>query len=166
METIQKNKILFAFVNLLLIISCTETTEFNQYKTIEKASWEANKKINFEFVVTDTIYPKNVFINLRNNNDYRFSNLYVITELNFPNGTIVVDTLQYKMTDNSGKFLGSGVGDIKDNKLFYKTNKVFPTQGKYNFSIRHAMRKNGEIKPIPFLEGVSDIGLSIEKIKN
>jgi gliding motility-associated lipoprotein GldH len=146
------------------MISCDNVSEFNQYKTIENTSWEANKKIIFQFNVKDTVSPKNLFINIRNNNEYAFSNLYLITELNFPNGTIVVDTLQYEMTDNSGNFLGDGFTEIKDNKLFYKEKKAFPAAGTYTFSIRQAMRKNGEVAPIPFLEGINDVGFSIEKI--
>lgn len=166
METIQKNSF-FSIVILLfcLLVSCDNKTEFNQYKAIENAALEANKKVFFEFDVKDTIFQKNLFINIRNNSEYQFSNLYLITELNFPNGTIVVDTLQYEMTDNLGRFLGNGFAEIKDNKLFYKEKKAFPISGKYTFSVRQAMRKNGEVNPIPFLEGISDVGFSIEKIK-
>ncbi|QNM85130.1 gliding motility lipoprotein GldH [Polaribacter pectinis] len=165
METIQKNSFFLIIIAVFfLMISCDDKSQFNQYKAIENASWEANKKIVFEFDVRDTISPKNLFINIRNNNEYQFSNLYLITELNFPNETIVVDTLQYEMTDNSGNFLGDGFTEIKDNKLFYKEKKAFPVSGKYTLSVRQAMRKNGEVNPMPFLEGISDVGFSIEKI--
>lgn len=165
METIQRNSFFLVCILLFCVfISCNDASEFNQYKTIENASWEANKKVVFEFDVKDTISPKNLFINIRNNNQYQFSNLYLITELNFPDKKIVVDTLQYEMTDNLGNFLGDGFSEIKDNKLFYKEKKTFPVSGKYTLSVRQAMRKNGEINPMPFLEGVSDVGFSIEKI--
>ena len=166
MATIQKNKFsLLVLIVFFLMISCDEKSEFNQYKTIENASWQANKKVFFEFDVKDTISANNVFINIRNNKEYQFSNLYVITSLNFPNGTNIVDTLQYEMTDNTGRFLGSGFSDIKENKLFYKEQKVFPVSGKYTFTIYQAMRKNGETNAIPFLNGILDVGLSIEKLK-
>jgi gliding motility-associated lipoprotein GldH len=149
----------------LSIISCSDAIEFTKYKSLPNASWEANKNVFFEFEVTDTILPKNLFINIRNNKEYAFSNLYVITEMVFPNGNKVIDTLQYEMADETGKYLGKGFTDIKENKLFYKEEKVFPQFGKYTFNIRHAMRKNGAINPIPFLEGLQDIGFSIEKTK-
>jgi gliding motility-associated lipoprotein GldH len=165
MKAIQKNNIfLIAVCLFFLMISCNDVTEFNQYKNIEKISWEANKKVVFQFDVNDTISPKNLFINIRSTNKYPFSNLYLITALNFPNGTIIVDTLHYEMTDNLGNFLGEGFTEIKDNKLFYKEKKAFPVAGKYTFSVRQAMRKNGETAPIPFLEGISDVGFSIEKL--
>lgn len=150
---------------LLGIISCSDRVEFTKYQSLSNASWEANKSISFEFDITDTISPKNLFINIRNNKDYAYSNLYVITELNFPNGAKVIDTLQYEMADNSGRYLGEGFTDIKENKLFYKEEKVFPISGKYTFNIRHAMRKNGAINSIPLLAGLQDVGFSIEKSK-
>ena len=166
MGTIQKNSLFLIIILLFFFMnSCDDVSEFNEYKTIENSSWETNKKIVFQFDVKDTISPKNLFINIRNNNDYKYSNLYIITELNFPNETKIIDTLQYEMTDNLGKFLGEGFTEIKDNKLFYKEDKVFPIAGNYTVSVRQAMRKNGEINPMLFLEGISEVGFSIEKIE-
>ncbi|ARV07226.1 gliding motility lipoprotein GldH [Polaribacter sp. SA4-10] len=165
METILKNNSFSIFLLMLIFLSsCDDKSDFNQYKSIENASWEANKKVLFEFVVKDTVSPKNLFINIRNNNEYSYSNLYLITALSFPNGTIIVDTLQYEMADSKGRFLGEGFTEIKENKLFYKEKKIFPVSGTYRLNIRQAMRKNGEINPIPFLEGIIDVGFSIEKL--
>jgi gliding motility-associated lipoprotein GldH len=146
----------------LLLFSCDDKSDFNLYKSIDNEGWEANKKIFFEFDVKDTISPKNLFINIRNNNEYAYSNLYLITELVFPNETKVVDTLQYEMADETGRFLGVGFTEIKENKLFYKEKKAFPISGNYIFNVRHAMRKNGKVKPIEFLKGIQDVGFSIE----
>ena len=119
----------------------------------------------FEFDVKDTISSRNLFINIRNNSEYKFSNLFIITELVFPNQTKVVDTLQYQMADEKGAFLGVGFTEIKENKLFYKENKKFLLSGKYQLNVRHAMRKNGEVHPIEFLKGIQDVGFSIEKLE-
>ena len=146
------------------MISCDDISEFNQYKTLENSSWNSGDRIDFIFEVKDTISPKNLFVNIRNNNDYEFSNLYIITELKFPNNSLVIDTLQYEMTDTSGKFLGDGFSEIKENKLFYKERKVFPVSGTYILNVRQAMRKNGEVNTIENLKGVQDVGFSIEKI--
>ncbi len=165
MATILKNNpFSIVFLSLFVLFSCDGKTDFNQYKSIDSQGWKANEKVFFEFDVTDTISQKNLFINIRNNNSYEFSNLYLITELNFPNGIKVVDTLQYEMANEKGQFLGSGFTEIKENKLFYKEKKTFPVSGKYIFNVRHAMRKNGEINPIEFLKGIQDVGLSIEKL--
>ncbi|MCL7761921.1 gliding motility lipoprotein GldH [Polaribacter sp. Z014] len=162
MTILKRNNFSIVLVILFLMFSCDDKSDFNQYKSIDAKGWKANDNVSFEFDVKDTISPKNLFINIRNNNEYSFSNLYVITELIFPNETVVVDTLQYEMADKRGKFLGDGFTEIKENKLFYKEKKVFPISGKYKFNVRHAMRKNGNVKPIEFLKGIQDVGFSIE----
>jgi gliding motility-associated lipoprotein GldH len=162
---LKKNKVFCVLLLLIFLVSCDSKTIFSEFKTLSDTSWKANETISFEFDVMDTISPKNLYIDIRNNNDYSFSNLYLITELNFANGTKIVDTLQYKMTDKSGNFLGSGFAEIKENKLFYKENKVFSVSGKHVFNVRQAMRKNGEVNPIPLLKGIQDVGFSIEKVK-
>ncbi|WP_299016051.1 gliding motility lipoprotein GldH [uncultured Polaribacter sp.] len=147
------------------LFACNDNAEFNAYKSIANNAWKADEKVTFQFEIKDTISPKNAFINIRNNSVYAFSNLYVITELNFPDKTIVIDTLQYKMADANGRFLGNGFSEIKENKLFYKERKIFPVAGIYSFTIRQAMRKNGAVDPINALQGIQDVGFSIEKTK-
>lgn len=156
------NRFSIVLVLGFLMFSCNDKTDFNQYKSIDNEGWKANNKVLFEFEVKDTISPKNLFINIRNNSNFEFSNLYLITELVFPNQSKVVDTLQYEMADASGKFLGAGFTEIKESKLFYKEKKAFPISGKYMFNVRHAMRKNGEVNPIEFLKGIQEVGFSIE----
>jgi len=164
-KVLKRNSSLFFLIVLLFFFSCNDNIAFTKYKSLPNGNWEAHKNISFEFDIVDTISPKNLFINIRNNKEYSYSNLFVITELNFPNGDKVIDTLQYEMADNAGNYLGKGFTDIKENKLFYKEEKVFPKSGKYVFNIQHAMRKNGEVKAMPILEGVQDVGFSIEKIE-
>ena len=161
---LKRNSFPIVLVFFFLMLSCNDTSDFNKYQSINNDGWKANEKVLFEFDVKDTISKKNLFINIRNNNNYEYSNLYLITELNFPNGTVIVDTLQYEMTDETGKFLGTGFTEIKENKLFYKEKKAFPISGEYTFNVRHAMRKNGDVNPIEFLKGIQDVGFSIEKV--
>jgi gliding motility-associated lipoprotein GldH len=165
MVVIQKNKFLIFFLSFVIIISCGDRSALNKYQTLENSSWQFGKSIVFDFEVQDTLTPKNLFINIRSNNEYEFSNIYLITELKFSDNSLIIDTLQYEMADASGNFLGTGFSEIKENMLFYKERKVFPVKGKYTLKIAQAMRKNGEVAPIETLKGIQDVGFSIEKIK-
>ena len=158
------NSFSIVFLALFFIFSCHDKIQFNQYKPINNQGWKANEKVLFEFEVTDTISLKNLFIHIRNNSAYEYSNLYLITELVLPNKTSVTDTLHYQMTNAAGVFLGDGFTEIKENKLFYKEEKAFPIQGTYRFTVRQAMRKNGEVTPIEFLKGIQDVGFSVENL--
>jgi gliding motility-associated lipoprotein GldH len=77
----------------------------------------------------------------------------------------VVDTLEYKMARPDGSWLGAGIGNVKENKLFYKQNITFIEKGNYTLNISHAVRNNGEPQGVSKLEGITDIGYSIEIVK-
>ncbi|WP_081439181.1 gliding motility lipoprotein GldH [Polaribacter irgensii] len=164
MEAIQKNKWLVFFLISSLMISCGDHSEFNEYKTLENSAWKTEDRLVFSFKVKDTIVPKDLFINIRNNSAYEFSNLFLITALKRPDNSVVIDTLQYEMADALGKFLGAGFSEVKENKLFYKEHNIFPLLGTYSLEIRHAMRRNGNVYAMEFLKGVQEVGFSIEKI--
>lgn len=164
MLEIKRNSIWVLTIFIFLcLVSCDSKQDFDEYTSIPKASWDTNNTISFSFSINDTIQKKNLFINLRNNKDYPFSNLFLITEMSFPDGQQIIDTLEYDMTDVTGKFLGEGFSDIKENKLLYKENITFPNSGTYTFKVRQSMRKNGEIQGIEALDGITDVGFRIEK---
>ncbi|MBA6156256.1 gliding motility lipoprotein GldH [Tenacibaculum sp. S7007] len=161
-----KSNIVFVlFAVVFIITSCDSKRTYDEYISLPNSSWSKENTVEFSFPVKDSINKKNLFINLRNNKDYQYSNLFLITEMDFPDGQVIVDTLEYDMADVNGKFLGKGFSDIKENKLFYKENITFPTTGEYTFKVRQAMRKNGNTKGIEELEGITHVGFRIEKIE-
>ena len=158
-----RNRTLMPLLLMLTFVSCDEKRVFDDYQSIPKNKWNKNQKISFSFTVKDTISSNNLFINIRNSNAYPFNNLFLITALSFPNGQKIIDTLEYEMADVTGRFLGNGFTEIKENKLFYKENVQFPVIGTYTIEIAQAMRKNGEITGVFFLEGITDVGFRVEK---
>ena len=158
-------KIILLIIISFVISSCSDTAIYDQYKSVSNDGWHKDSIFNFKFSPADTISRNNLFINLRNNNNYQFSNLFLIVDIDFPNNTGVKDTLEYEMTDANGKFLGTGLTDLKENKLEYKTNVIFPVAGEYTISIQQAMRKSGAVDGVEKLEGVVDVGLRIEKLE-
>ncbi len=143
--------------------ACNDNLVFSKFKTLENGKWEMNKPVTFEFSSLDSIQAHNLFVNIRNDNTFPFSNLFLITELEYPNGKTLKDTLEYKMAEPDGKWLGKGLGSVKENKLWLKEKIVFPDSGVYKLSIAHAMRKNGDVDGLHILDGVTDVGLEIEK---
>ncbi len=151
------------FILLLSLFSCKQSTVFSEFKPIDNEKWHKDSIVNFTFNAKDTVSLNNIYINLRNNKDYNFSNIYLIVGIEFPNNNSIKDTLQYQMADENGVFLGTGFTDIKENKLEYKTTIRFPQKGKYKFTIEQAMRELGKIEPQEYLNGITDVGIEIEK---
>jgi len=160
-----KNSFFLASLILVFFItSCDDKRVFDEYKTVS-GKWKHHDVVSFTFKAPDTLKTYNLYINLRNNNDYKFSNLYLIVEMNYPHGKTIKDTLNYKMAKPDGSFLGTGFTDVKENKLWYKGHNksfVFEENGAYIVNIQQAMRKNGEVEGIDELEGITEVGFRVE----
>jgi len=161
-----KNKILLFFlICIFMIVSCDSNRVYDKYKSVPNA-WHKDSVISFKVNPPDSTQAYNLFVNLRNTNAYKYNNLFLIVEMIFPHGKTIKDTLEYKMAEPSGKLLGEGYTDIKENKLFYKEGVFFNEVGEYTINIQHAMRENGKVNGILELKGITDIGFRIENSIN
>jgi gliding motility-associated lipoprotein GldH len=147
----------------VLALSCETKTVFSDYHQLDNGVWRVEDTIQFNFSEVAVSEKYDVFINVRNDNDFAYSNLFLITELRYPNGETVADTLEYEMAMPDGTWLGKGFGSIKENKLWFRENIVFPDSGVYKLKLMHAMRQNGNVEGISNLNGLTDIGLEITK---
>ena len=151
----------FLLLMMTALISCDKRRVFDEYKSVGK-EWHKDSLVTFNLPEIDSVKAYDLFVNIRNNNDYPFNNLFLIVSLDMPNGMTKVDTLEYMMASPDGMLLGEGFTDTKDNKLFYKEKAVFKPAGKYSVSISHAVRQNGKISGVEVLKGVTEVGFRIE----
>jgi gliding motility-associated lipoprotein GldH len=155
-----KNSILLILI-LLLVISCDKQRAFDQYKSVGDG-WHKDSIVTFELPKLDAKKTYNLYVNIRDNYDYPFNNLFLIISLEHPNHQVKVDTLEYQMTNTDGSLLGDGFSDIKENKLFYKDKVSFTQKGIYKIHIKHATRQTGKIEGVTSLLGITDIGFRVE----
>lgn len=156
--------VLFAFV----AFSCEQNKAFSSYTSIPEA-WNKKDVISYDFIAPDTTTPYNLYVNLRTTSAYKFSNLFLIVELDYPNGKVTKDTLEYLMAKPNGELLGSGFTSVKEHKLHFKGYNrpfVFTEEGTYKVQIQHAMRHRGAPNGVAQLEGIIDVGFSIESLNN
>jgi gliding motility-associated lipoprotein GldH len=155
-----KSSILFILI-FFSLISCDKKRVFDEYQSVGK-SWHKDSIVSFVLPQLDPKKTYNLYVNVRDNDDYPFNNLFLIVSLEQPNKQIKVDTLEYQMTNPDGTLLGEGFTDIKENKLFYKDKVSFTQKGLYKVHIKHALRQTGKIEGITSLNGISDVGFRIE----
>ncbi|WNM19740.1 gliding motility lipoprotein GldH [Flavobacterium capsici] len=155
-----KNSLLLALL-FLCFISCDKKRVFDEYKSVGN-SWHKDSIVTFELPELDKDKTYDLFLNVRDNDDYPFNNLFVIVSLEQPDKKIKVDTLEYVMTNPDGTLLGEGFSDIKESKLFYKGNEKFDQKGVYKVHIKQAVRQTGKIEGVENLKGITDIGFRIE----
>lgn len=149
----------------LSLAACNEDLIYSDYVPLNNGLWKKEDTISFELKDLDTLNKHHVFLNVRNDERYEFSNLFLILELEAPDGNTQVDTLEYEMALPSGEWLGKGMGSVKESKLWYKENIAFEDSGVYTINVLHAMRKNGEVEGLEDLVGITDVGIQIEKAK-
>lgn len=146
----------FAVLLLLLFASCDTQFFFDENREMPDHNWTDRNKLSFEFFVSDSVSPYNFYINLRNADDYPYSNCYVFMTTYFPNNKLRRDTIELVLADQNGRWLGKGQGDIYDNQLLFRKGMQFPLRGKYKIEIEQAMRRQS-------LPGIYNAGLRIEK---
>src|SRR6056297_627627 len=162
-QSLKMIRLLYLLICSSILLSCSDTPVFSEYKSVSGAVWNKDDVKEFTFSKMDSLQGYNVFINVRNDQNFPYSNLFLIASLNTPEGEVVQDTLEYNMALPDGTWLGKGSGSIKENKLWYKENIVFPTSGVYTLQVSHAMRKNGNVSGVVGLEGITDVGIEITK---
>jgi gliding motility-associated lipoprotein GldH len=161
-----KNRVVLFFLMVSSVfVSCDSNRVFDEYKSVPN-KWHKDSIISFKINPPDSTNTYNLFVNLRNTNAYKFNNLFLIVEMIFPHGKTIKDTLEYKMAEPSGKLLGTGYTDVKENKLWYKEAVAFEEAGEYTVNIQHAMRENGKVNGVVELDGITDIGFRVENSIN
>ena len=141
-----------------IVVSCGTDAIYDNNKEVDN-SWSSNEKLNFNIDIKDTIGVYDIFLNIRNTTDYKYSNLYFFLKTTFPNQKISVDTIECFLADTKGKWLGKGYGKYRDQQILFKQNGRFPMSGNYRIEIEQATRDID-------LEGIKSIGLRISKHKS
>lgn len=157
-----RNSIFFLLV-ISLLISCDKKRVFDEYKSVGHG-WHKDSIVSFELPKLDQKKSYNLFLNIRDNNDYPFNNLFLIVSLEQPNKKTVIDTLEYQMANPDGSLLGSGFTDVKESKLVYKERMKF-VPGKYSVHIQQAVRQTGKVSGVNILDGITEVGFRIENIE-
>ena len=145
-------------ISASILFSCQQGSIYNESEKIPANSWSAGNTISFSAPVSDTLDACNISLVIRTTHSYPYRNLFLFVETTSPAGYRIKDTVEYFLADEKGNWYGSGLGDINDLSVPFKTNVIFPDTGNYVFNIRHGMREAN-------LNGVSDIGIQIAKRK-
>ncbi|MCW0483848.1 gliding motility lipoprotein GldH [Gaoshiqia sediminis] len=149
-------KLIFLLGWIIALSACDQGRVFEDYRTFDTDGWHKDSTVVFTLEPTDTLGGHNVLINIRNMGNYPNSNIWLFIDVRSPDGSLLKDTVEFTLADPTGKWKGSGIGDLFDNQFLYKQNVFFPSAGEYQFRIRHGMRAKN-------LKGIQDIGIRVEK---
>lgn len=149
--------LLIGFAIVCCVSSCDQAQLFEKNVDIAPEGWHKDTVLRFEPLVTDTLSAYNVYINFRHRGKYPYMNIIFFVTISSPTGQQRIDTVEYFIAANDGRWLGIGFNDVYSHQLVYKKNIRFPRSGEYCISLQQAMRMD----ILPF---VHDAGIRIEKV--
>ncbi|PIF06320.1 MAG: gliding motility lipoprotein GldH [Draconibacterium sp.] len=138
------------------IVSCDTNRIFEKNINLPDEGWDKDTAVVFEIPVKDTLQSQNMYINLRNDIRYKYSNLWLFISIVEPGSKILTDTFEIVLADPAGKWLGEGLGGVKDSEVIFKRHIYFPVSGTYEVRFQQGMRED-------VLTGITNIGLRLEK---
>lgn len=143
---------------ILGLESCDYNRLYEQYQPIEAHEWSHDQPVNFEVDIEDTTERYNLFLDLRHKNNYSYNNIWVTINTVFPNSDTNELKNEFSLANKRGRWKGQRVGSVYDHRFLVRKNFRFRQKGTYQFQIQHLMRKDQ-------LEGVMDVGLRIERVR-
>jgi gliding motility-associated lipoprotein GldH len=142
----------------LPLISCSNKEIFFEFHSIKNASWNREDNAVFEVNIDNNSNLYDISLEVRNNDDYPFRNIWLFVEFRMPTGSFRTDTINVDLADIYGKWYGKGLS-LHSLSIPYETASRFSYPGTYTYTIRQGMRENP-------LKGISDVGLKVSKKSN
>lgn len=141
---------------LLAITACNSNSVYDRYLPLPDREWHWKNNAAFEVQIEDTTRLYNVYVNLRADRDYEYSNLFVLLHTKSPAGDSTTRRLEFDLFEPDGRPTGKTSGTIYEHRRLALKDITFHQVGTYVFSIEQNMRTNT-------LKGLLDVGLSVEK---
>lgn len=141
---------------VLLLAACDGTVYDSKYVDVNEEGWSPADSACFDIQVDDTTHLFDLFVEVRNNVDYPYSNLFLFVNTTFPDGSMSRDTMELPLTNAQGEWLGKHSGRYVDSRYRLRGQPVrFPMMGNYHFAITNGMRDNA-------IKGIAHVGFIVE----
>ncbi len=151
-----KNIYLVLFCALFCIEACDKARLFDENKEIANEQWYYKNHLLFDVNIEDTNKIYNIYVNLRVSNDYKYCNLFMMLHQTSPSKLTQKERKEFILADESGKWLGKGLGDLYDYQIQVYPNIKFHEKGIYRFELEQNMRNDT-------LLNVKSAGIRIEE---
>lgn len=150
-----QNLVLIIIIGLL--ISCKNPNVFEEYESFENQQWNTDSLLSFDYIVRDTISAHRLTLKVRHCVEYEYQNLILFVSSDFSR-----DTVELLLADKKGKWIGRGIGNIRETEIILEKGKIFSKKEKKTIKIEQAMRY-GSAEKITRLKFIDAIGISIVK---
>ena len=97
----------------------------HNYYSFSESIWSHNDSVIFNLDLNDTTSFFNVSFQLRANTSYKWSNIYIFSDIFFPNGKARRDTFEFYLADEKGHWVGDRSGLIVEYSFPIYKNHTF-----------------------------------------
>jgi gliding motility-associated lipoprotein GldH len=153
-------KLNFFLIGLILFVfsGCFQSNVFEKNIEIPDFNWDYQFVPTFQVNIDDTASFYSLSMNIRHQDEYPFSNIWVQLHGTSPEGKNQVERVQVALATKEGRWLGEGLNGVWMTTLPLKNKIKFPEKGVYTFGLEQDMRRN----PLP---NIMNIGLKVVKLK-
>ena len=151
----------FSFILItlfVLILSCKDKGTLYSSHIETKGAWLKNEPLKASLEINEG--PIDIYLILKLNEDYPFSNIYLLSSISSPDLKIT-DTVSFKFDYSENKSLLSRQMRIKTFKIPIRKNMNL--NEKTSVEISHAVRFIDSTEPVIKLEGILDVGILVNK---
>lgn len=107
-----KAKLFVILISLIGLSSCNQNALVDTFHELPETGWSYTEVISDSFEVSNPEFFHQLFVNLRISGEYEFANIYLKLSITAPDSSVKEETVTINLADKTGKWLGSGIGDI------------------------------------------------------
>lgn len=141
-----------------MLASCSRSDVVDQFVSIPDQKWDYEFQPEIAVDVQDQNQEYRVFLNVKHNHNYPYSNLYIVIHLPSQHPSSLPNRIELVLAEPDGKWTGKGNGGQFTHQQIITENYKFPDTGRMIFRLEQNMRDNP-------LAGVISCGLRIEPVK-
>ena len=148
----------FLFSIFFLIISCKDESTIHSSYIETNGFWLKDEPIKASLEISES--PIDIYLFLKLNEDYPFSNIYLLSNLE-NNNLNLTDTISFRFDDAENKNLLSKQTRIKTFKI--PIHKNINVSGETLVEVSHAVRYIDSVGAVLKLQGILDVGILVNK---
>jgi gliding motility-associated lipoprotein GldH len=103
----------------IFLSACDKQRIVDENKTIEGDAWYYKNQIPFDVLISDTNKYYNMYVNLRVDADYKYSNIFLMLHITDADKNKSKERIEYTLADETGRWLGNGLGDVYELPIAY-----------------------------------------------
>lgn len=152
-----KNKIILLLIMLMGLYSCGKQTVFEKYEKFENNTWNKSKILSFDVPIDNINKSYDVYVVVKNTDNYTYNNLYIGVYINTPAGDTRFKDYYIDLRNEDRSFTGKLINSLWETKVKIMEKATFTKAGIHKFEIYNFMQYVS-------LSDINEIGLVVEKI--